>query len=69
MRQDIILKPWQIELTTNSTNDSFEESTFFTGNGRMGIRGYLPFWQEKRTFETGSLPVSSVKSNPASPIL
>lgn len=19
----------------------------------MGIRGYLPFWQEKRTFETG----------------
>ena len=29
MRQDIILKPWQIELTTNSTNDSFEESTFF----------------------------------------
>lgn len=31
----------------------FEESTFFTGNGRMGIRGYLPFWQEKRTFETG----------------
>lgn len=53
MRQDIILKPWQIELTTNSTNDSFEESTFFTGNGRMGIRGYLPFWQEKRTFETG----------------
>ena len=50
MRQDIILKPWQIELTTNSTNDSFEESTFFTGNGRMGIRGYLPFWQEKRTF-------------------
>ena len=28
MRQDIILKPWQIELTTNSTNDSFEESTF-----------------------------------------
>ena len=55
MRQDIILKPWQIELTTNSTNDSFEESTFFTGNGRMGIRG--------------SLPASSVKSNPASPIL
>lgn len=53
MRQDIILKPWQIELTTNSTGDSFEESTFFTGNGRMGIRGYLPFWQEKRTFETG----------------
>ena len=53
MRQDIILKPWQIELTTNSTNDSFEESTFFTGNGRMGIRGYLPSWQEKRTFETG----------------
>ena len=53
MRQDMILKPWQIELTTNSTNDSFEESTFFTGNGRMGIRGYLPFWQEKRTFETG----------------
>lgn len=32
MRQDIILKPWQIELTTNSTGDSFEESTFFTGN-------------------------------------
>lgn len=53
MRQDIILKPWQIELTTNDTNDSFEESTFFTGNGRMGIRGYLPFWQENRTFETG----------------
>ena len=53
MRQDTILKPWQIELTTNSTKDSFEESIFFTGNGRMGIRGYLPFWQEKRTFETG----------------
>ena len=53
MRQDIILKPWQIELTTISTIDSFEESTFFSGNGRMGIRGYLPFWQEKRTFETG----------------
>ena len=67
MRQDIILKPWQIELTTNSTNDSFEESTFFTGNGRMGIRGYLPFWQEKR--QVCSLPASSVKSNPASPIL
>lgn len=36
MRQDIILKPWQIELTTNSTNDSFEESTFFTGKRTHG---------------------------------
>lgn len=42
MRQDIILKPWQIELTTNSTSDSFEESTFFTGNGRMGIPWVSP---------------------------
>lgn len=53
MRKDIILTPWQIELATKATDDSFEESTFFTGNGRMGIRGYLPFWQERRTFETG----------------
>ncbi len=54
MRQDTILKPWQIELTTNSTNDSFEESTFFSpGTAAWASVDIFPFWQEKRTFETG----------------
>lgn len=52
MRQDIILKPWQIELTTNSTNDSFEESTFSPGTAAWASVD-ISFWQEKRTFETG----------------
>ena len=42
MRTDLQLSPWSVSGTGNGWDDDFFESIFFLGNGRMGIRGYLP---------------------------
>ncbi len=42
MRDDIRLKGWQIETESANWRDDFHESVFFTGNGRVGMRGHLP---------------------------
>lgn len=52
MQQNLSLEPWSIS-TSSNTEDSFTESIFFTGNGRMGARAYMPFFQEKRSAEIG----------------
>lgn len=53
MRHDVQLSPWSIALTDTGDADDFRESLFFTGNGRMGVRGYLPFGQQERPAQTG----------------
>lgn len=42
MRNDLKLLPWEICSEADGWNDEFLESVFFLGNGRMGVRGYLP---------------------------
>lgn len=40
MRNDIILDDWCIHAQADTFTDAFLESVFFSGNGRMGVRGY-----------------------------
>ena len=42
MRTDVKRRGWTISAEGNDLADRFLESVFFTGNGRMGARGYPP---------------------------
>lgn len=53
MRTDLQLSPWSVSGTGNGWDDDFFESIFFLGNGRMGIRGYLPMEPECRPIQKG----------------
>lgn len=52
MRNDIQLNGWHIS-ASGAIGDPFLESVFFTGNGRMGLRGYPALRPEPRPVETG----------------
>ena len=47
MRNDLTLTPWKISTSSHAWHNDFLESVFFLGNGRMGMRGYLPFEEEE----------------------
>lgn len=53
MRNDITLFEKSITAESSCFADDFYESTFFTGNGRMGARGYIPFEPSARPIQTG----------------
>jgi len=53
MLTDLTLNPWSISCDSKSWDDEFPESIFFTGNGRMGVRGYLPFEDNSRGIQKG----------------
>ena len=53
MRTDLRLSPWSVSGTGNCWDDVFLESIFFLGNGRMGIRGYIPMEPEDRPIQKG----------------
>ena len=53
MRNDIVLSPWGIKHTSLTIADDFCESVFFSGNGRFGVRGYLPFEKGMRSIQKG----------------
>ena len=53
MRTDLQLSPWSVSGTGNGWDDDFFESIFFLGNGRMGIRGYIPVEPEDRPIQKG----------------
>lgn len=53
MRNDLNLTPWTISCKGNNWHDDFYESIFFLGNGRMGIRGYVPSESNKRPIQKG----------------
>lgn len=53
MRNDLKLLPWEICSEADGWNDEFLESVFFLGNGRMGVRGYLPFEPDSRPTQQG----------------
>lgn len=53
MRNDLNLFPWKICADADSWHDDFLESVFFLGNGRMGMRGYLPFEEAARPIQKG----------------
>ena len=44
MRTDVKRRGWTISAEGNDLADRFLESVFFTGNGRMGARGYPGRW-------------------------
>ena len=52
MRNDIQLNGWHIG-ANGAIGDSFLESVFFTGNGRMGTRGYPALRPTARPVDTG----------------
>ena len=52
MRNDIQLNGWHIS-ANGAIDDSFMESVFFAGNGRMGVRGYPAFRPAPRPVDTG----------------
>ena len=51
MRTDLQLSPWSVSGTGDCWDDDFFESIFFLGNGRMGIRGYIPMEPEDRPIQ------------------
>lgn len=57
MRNDINLAEgqagWEISAKSALWHDDFYESIFFTGNGRMGVRGYIPAESDKRPVQAG----------------
>lgn len=53
MRNDLILKGWTITGEGQTWADDFLESIFFLGNGRMGVRGYLPGEPNPRPVQKG----------------
>ena len=52
MRNDIRLNGWHIS-ASGIVGDPFLESIFFTGNGRMGVRGYPALRPTARPVDTG----------------
>lgn len=52
MRNDIQLNDWHIS-ASGVVGDPFLESVFFTGNGRMGVRGYPALRPTVRPVDTG----------------
>lgn len=52
MRNDIQLNGWHIS-SDGAIGDPFLDSVFFTGNGRMGVRGYPAFRPVSRPVDTG----------------
>ena len=52
MRNDIQLNGWHIG-ASGPIGDPFLESVFFTGNGRMGVRGYPALRPTARPVDTG----------------
>lgn len=52
MRNDIQLNGWHIS-ASGTADDSFLETVFFSGNGRMGVRGYPAFRPAARPVDTG----------------
>lgn len=52
MRNDIRLDGWHIS-ASGIVSDPFLESVFFTGNGRMGVRGYTALRPAVRPVDTG----------------
>lgn len=61
MRNDIRLSKWQITSKAD-LNDDFIESVFFSGNGRMGARGYPSLEHGAPPYKTG-LFVAGVFAN------
>ena len=53
MRNDLLLEPWKIYWCGKAKQDDFLERVFFTGNGRMGARGYLPLDRGQCPVQTG----------------
>ncbi len=53
MRNDVILDGWKIRADSTVFADDFAESVFFTGNGRMGVRGYAAGEPETRPVQKG----------------
>ncbi|MEG0648978.1 MAG: glycoside hydrolase family 65 protein [Oscillospiraceae bacterium] len=53
MRNDIKQQGFHISTDAVSFGDDFLESVFFTGNGRMGVRGYSPYENVRRPIQTG----------------
>ena len=53
MRNDLILSPWEIRQIGADPYDDYPESIFFLGNGRMGVRGYLPCAGRTRPVQAG----------------
>ena len=53
MRSDLQLHPWSVTASGDQWADEFFESIFFLGNGRMGVRGYLPMEPECRPIQKG----------------
>lgn len=53
MRNDLTLTPWKISASSGDWHSDFLESAFFLGNGRMGMRGYLPFEEDPRPIQKG----------------
>ena len=53
MRNDLILSGWSVECRGGAREDDFLESVFFTGCGRMGVRGYLPCLRGEKPVHTG----------------
>lgn len=53
MRNDLRLTPWIISQKGAGWVDEFCESIFFIGNGRIGIRGYVPAESDHRPTQKG----------------
>jgi len=53
MRNDVKLDKWKISAESKGWADDFLESIFFTGNGRMGARGYLALAPDVLPEKTG----------------
>ena len=53
MRNDLELTPWVISQKGPGWVDEFCESIFFIGNGRLGIRGYVPCEPAHRPIQKG----------------
>jgi len=53
MRNDILLNSDNITCESTAWEDDFFESVFFNGNGRIGIRGYLPCRAANRPLQCG----------------
>lgn len=53
MTNAVALEKWRISAVSSDWADDYPESVFFIGNGRMGVRGYLPFEPALRPVRRG----------------
>ena len=53
MRNDLQLTPWTVSCKGSNWADEFYESIFFIGNGRIGVRGYVPAEPSLRPIQKG----------------